>query len=191
MIHNLFPPIKTALTIFLSIALAQCGLSRAWADPVTLPEAPPPAVVPGGPDATDLAASAPIGTDLAMLYYHVPADGSAPITIHPSRAAMPITLSAGTGAETRLALDVGAMNSQAESQGWPTWLTVTAWVAGVAIVGLAAWGIVEATQSSGSSTSGDHTHIDVSGNGNQINLGSPNHNSPTQTSTTTTTGSGD
>lgn len=182
---------KHALTYLLCLALAQCGLSTAWADTVELPDAPAPFSEPGGPDASDLAASAPIGTDLAMLYYHVPADGSAPITIHPSRAAMPITLSAGTGAETRLALDVGAMSSQTEQQGWPTWLTVTAWVAGIAIVGLAAWGIVEATQSSGSSTSGDHTHIDVSGNGNQINLGSPNHNSPTQTSTTTTTGSGD
>lgn len=178
---------KNAITLLLCLALAQCGLSPAWADAVEYPEAPPPAVEPGGPDASDLAASAPIGTDLAMLLYHMPTDRSKPLVVTPARAAMPLALSAGTGSETRLTLDVGAVSSQAERQGWPTWLTVTAWVAGIAIVGLAAWGIVEATQSSGSSTSGDHMHIDVSGNGNQINLGSPNHNSPTQTSATTTT----
>lgn len=82
---------KHALTLLLCLALAQCGLSRAWADAVTLPEAPPPAVEPGGPDTSDLAASAPIGTDLAMLY-HVPADGDSPLLATPATPASPLTL---------------------------------------------------------------------------------------------------
>ena len=44
------------LTIILCLALAQCGLSPAWADTVELPDAPDPFSEPGGPDAADLVA---------------------------------------------------------------------------------------------------------------------------------------
>lgn len=155
---------KHALTLLLCLALAQCGLSRAWADAVTLPEAPPPAVEPGGPDTSDLAASAPIGTDLAMLY-HVPADGSVPYTLTPAATpASPLTLQAGTGADTRLGVDVAA--ADAASQGWP-WYGKAALIAGcVLVAGVAAWAIIEATND-GSHDGDSSSNLTVVNNGQE------------------------
>lgn len=165
---------KHALTLLLCLALAQCGLSSAWADAVTLPEAPPPTVEPGGPDASDLAPSAPIGTDLALLC-HVPADGSVPYTLTPAATpASPLTLQAGTGADTRLGVDLSA--ADAASQGWP-WYGKAALIAGcVLVAGVAAWAIVEACES-GNNTSGDdsshHTTITMrDGNSVTVHYGS-------------------
>ena len=45
------------LTIILCLALAQCGLSPAWAQTVEVPDIAP-AYEEGGPDAGDLAATA-------------------------------------------------------------------------------------------------------------------------------------
>lgn len=155
---------KPAITFLLCLALAQCGLSPAWADAVTLPEAPPPAVEPGGPATSDLAASAPIGTDLAMLY-HVPADGSVPYTLTPAAGtASPLTLQAATGADTRLGVDLSAANSA--SEGWP-WYGKAALVVGcVLVAGVAAWAIVEATND-GSHNGDSSSHLTVVNNGQE------------------------
>ena len=163
---------KHALTLLLCLALAQCGLSRAWADAVTLPEAPPPAVEPGGPDPSDFAASAPIGTDLAMLC-HVPADGSVPYTLTPAATpASPLTLQAGTGADTRLGVDVAGIQSQADREGWG-WQEWTICGICIAAVAVASVFIVQATQA-GDHTSGDdsstHYNIGVGGEGNSVSV---------------------
>ncbi len=152
------------LTIILCLALAQCGLSPAWADTVELPDAPDPFSQPGGPDAADLAASAPIGTDLAMLY-HVPADGSVPYTLTPAATpASPLTLQAGTGADTRLGVDVAA--ADAASQGWP-WYGKAALIAGcVLVAGVAAWAIIEATND-GSHDGDSSSNLTVVNNGQE------------------------
>lgn len=161
------------LTLLLCLAIAQCGLSPAWADTVELPDAPPPAVEPGGPDASDLAASAPIGGDLAMLYTVPTATDGIP-SIQPTPAASPLRVRASSGGETRLSVDVGAANAMAEREGWATWQKWT--VIGVAVVATAVAGvlIVNATQHHGN-TSGDNssTTVHVPGNGNTVNIGSP------------------
>lgn len=154
---------KLAITLLLCLALAQCGLSPAWADAVSLPDAPPPAVEPGGPDASDLAASAPIGTDLAMLY-HVPADGDAQILATPAPPASPLTLRSATGADTRIGVDLSA--ADATSQGWP-WYGKAALVVGcVLVAGVAAWAIVEATND-GSHDGDSSSHLTVVNNGQE------------------------
>lgn len=171
---------KTTLALFLCLALAQCGLPPAWADAVAVPDTPP-AIEEGGPDASDLAASAPIGTDLAMLY-HVPATGNADLSPAAS-SALPVELSAGTGADTRLGVDMSALNSQAEREGWPTWAKGTVIVCGVAVVALASWAIVEACQH-GEHTSGDdsssHFSVGVGGENNSVTI---HYDSPQNTST--------
>lgn len=153
---------KNALTLLLCLAIAQCGLSPAWADTVELPDAPPPAVEPGGPDAADLAASAPIGGDLAMLC-HVPADGNAPYALTPvSPGNSPLTLQAGTASDTRLGVDLAAAN--AASEGWP-WYGKAALVVGcVLVAGVATWVIIEATND-GSHDGDSSSHLTVVNNG--------------------------
>lgn len=91
--------------------------------------------------------------------------------LDPSRGLVPVTLSAGTGSETRLGVDVGAAN--AASEGWP-WYGKAALIVGcVAVAGLTIWAITEACD--GGSSSHDHNTsynlpIDVSGNGNTITI---------------------
>lgn len=152
---------KHAITILLCLALAQCGISPAWAQTVEVPDTPP-AVEEGGPDASDLAASAPIGTDLAMLY-HVPAAGDAdfaPVT----PASPPLALQAATGADTRIGVDLSAAN--AASQGWPWW-GKAALVAGcVVVAGITTWAIIEASDS-GSHDGDSSSHLTVVNNGQE------------------------
>lgn len=86
---------------------------------------------------------------------------------------IPIAVKGGTGQETRLGVDVAGINAQAEREGWPTWAKVTVIVGGVAVVALASWAIVEATQN-GEHTSGDdsstHYNIGVGGEGNTVHV---------------------
>lgn len=150
---------KHALTLLLCLAIAQCGLSPAWAATVTLPESPPPAVEPGGPDAADLAASASIGTDLAMLYYHVPADGKDLSVAPASPIPAPIRIQAGSDAETRI--DVNLSAADRASEGWP-WYGKAAVIAGcVLLAGLATWAIIEASSDSGIPAHDSSQHMDI------------------------------
>lgn len=168
------------LTIILCLALAQCGLSPAWADTVELPDAPDPFSEPGGPDAADLAASAPIG-DLAMLY-HVPTAADVDIAENATTAS-PLLLQAATGSDTRLGVDLTA--ADAASRGWPWYGKAAVLVGCVLVAGLATWAIVEATQN-GDHTSGDdsstHYNIGVGGEGNSVHV---RIDSPETSSTTT------
>lgn len=110
--------------------------------------------------------------------------------LDPSRGLVPVTLSAGTGGETRLSVNVTAANEA--SEGWPWWGKACVVVGCVVVAGLATWAIVEACDG-GSHTSGDNSSqtltVTQSGEGNAIHI---NYHSPpttsTSTSTTTTTG---
>lgn len=176
---------KFLTTCILVPLLAAMGCRPACAHTVEVPDVAP-VYEEGGPDGTPIAAARDFG-DMAMLY-HVPTPPVDGLESQPRAATLPLAVYASSGGETRLSLDVSGINQTAEREGWPTWLTVTAWVGGIALVGLVAWGIVEATQSDGgSSHSGDHTTIDVSGSGNTVNVNSPNIHPSATTSTSTST----
>lgn len=177
---------KHAITFLLCLALAQCGLSPAWAQTVEVPDTPP-AVESGGPDAADLAASAPIGTDLAMIY-HVPADASAEV-MTPRRGTLPLAITAGTGSDTRLSIDMSGAKAQVEEDGWgwKTWTVIG--VCAVAVIAASAIFIVRETQDHGGGDDSG-THIDVSGNNNTVRINSPNQPSTTTSTSTTTTTTG-
>ena len=165
------------LTIILCLALAQCGLSPAWAQTVEVPDVAPD-YAEGGPEDMEFV-TANAGGDLAMLYQvpTTPADGlGEPVHASP----LPLSVQAASGGETRLGVDVAGINETAEREGWPTWAKVTCIVGGVAVVALTSWAIVEATQS-GSHTSGDDSstryNIGVGGEGNTVTvrIDSPSH----------------
>lgn len=176
---------KHAITILLCLALAQCGLSPAWAQTVTVPDAPP-VVEEGGPDSADLAALAPT-TDLAMIY-HVPADASAEV-MPPRRGTLPLAITAGTGSDTRLSIDMSGAKAQVEEDGWgwKTWTVIG--VCAVAVIAASAIFIVRETQDHGGGDDSG-THIDVSGNNNTVRINSPNQPSTTTSTSTTTTTTG-
>ncbi len=165
------------LTIILCLALAQCGLSPALAQTVEVPEVAPD-YAEGGPEDMEFV-TANAGGDLAMLYQvpMSPADGLGRPAPAPT---LPLSVQASSGGETRLGVDVAGINARAEREGWPTWAKVTVIVGGVAVVALASWAIVEATQS-GSHTSGDDSstryNIGVGGEGNTVTvrIDSPSH----------------
>lgn len=160
---------KHAITLILCLALAQCGLSPAWAQTVTVPDAPP-AVEEGGPDSADLAALAPT-TDLALLY-HVPANPKADITPVPG-SGLPLAVSAATGADTRLSVDASAISERAEREGWATWKKWTVIGVSVVAVSVAAVLIIQSTQG-GHHSSGDdsstHYNIGVGGQNNTVHV---------------------
>lgn len=164
------------LTCILCLAIAQCGLSPALAQTVEVPDVAPD-YAEGGP--SDLAEATAIGTDLAMLY-HVPTSPADGLGTATPATPLPLTVQAASGGETRLGVDVAGINETAEREGWPTWAKVTCIVGGVAVVALASWAIVEATQS-GSHTSGDDSstryNIGVGGEGNTVTvrIDSPSH----------------
>lgn len=150
---------KHLLTATLIISLVHAACSTTRAQTVEVPDTLP-SVEEGGPGASDLASSAPIGTDLAMLY-HVPAAGDADFT-PATQAASPLTLKSATGAETRIGVDLAAAN--AASQGWP-WYGKAALVAGcVVVAGLTAWAVIEASNS-GSHDGDSSSHLTVVNNG--------------------------
>lgn len=165
------------LTIILCLALAQCGLSPAWAQTVEVPDVAPD-YAEGGPEDLDFV-TANASSDMAMLYQvpTSPADGLGRPAPAPT---LPLSVQAASGGETRLGVDVAGINETAEREGWPTWAKVTCIVGGVAVVALASWAIVEATQS-GSHTSGDDSstryNIGVGGEGNTVTvrIDSPSH----------------
>jgi hypothetical protein len=179
---------KHAITILLCLALAQCGLSPAWADTVALPDAPDPIFEPGGPDSSDLTSLSPAidlspTTDLAMIY-HVPTDASAEV-MTPRRGTLPLAITAGTGSDTRLTIDMSGAKAQVEEEGWG-WKTWTAiGVCAVAVIAASAIFIVRETQDHGGGDDSG-THIDVSGDNNRVHIG-PSYQPSTSTSTTTTT----
>ena len=140
------------------------------------------------------------GLDAATLLASIPQDARDPAAalpqegpeapvgsiyrLDPSRGLVPVTLSAGTGSETRVGVDVGAAN--AASEGWP-WYGKAALVVGcVLVVGLATWGIVEASHSgSHDDDSSQHMSVGVGGEGNSVSI---HYHSPTDTRTENKTG---
>jgi len=88
-------------------------------------------------------------------------------------SASPLLLQSATGKDTRLSVDMAAINATAEKEGWPTWAKVTVIIGGVAVVALASWAIVEATQNgshSSHSDSSNHYNLNVDGTGNTATL---------------------
>lgn len=151
------------------VALINAGCTPAYAQTVEVPEVAPD-YADGGPDMECVTANA--GCDLAMLYQvpTTPADGLGRPAPAPT---LPLSVQAASGGETRLGVDVAGINARAEREGWPTWAKVTVIVGGVAVVALASWAIVEATQH-GNHTSGDdsstHYNIGVGGEGNSVSV---------------------
>lgn len=176
--------IHKGISLVLVAAMACWGCQPAYAEEVSVPDALP-AVEATGPSTADLAdAMAAEPVQMAM-FVTVPTDPTAEIA--PARVSkLPVTAYAGTGQETRLEMDLASINSQAEREGWPTWAKVTVIVGGVAVVALASWAIVEATQHHGDHTSGDdssiHLPIEVNGDGNHVNV---TWDSPSTSSTRT------
>ena len=161
---------KHLLTANLILALLNAGYSPAWAQTVEVPDTPP-AIEVGGPEAADLIASAPNGTDLAMLY-HVPADAKTDIAPVPD-SGLPLAVSAATGADTRFSVDAGAISERAEREGWATWKKWTVIGVSFVAVSVAAVLIVHSTQG-GHHSSGDdsstHYNIGVGGQNNTVHV---------------------
>ena len=181
-------PLKHTLPLLLSLSLAQCHLTPAWADAVDLPDAPPPAVEPGGPDASDLATSAPIGTDLAMLYTVPTAPDGAGTGTTPMRDS-PLKLQSGTGQDTRLGVDLAAADKATD--GWPWYAKAGVVVGCVALVALATWGIVEASHS-GSHDNDSSTHYTIYGDDGatlNVKIGSPSSSSSSSSTSTSSSSS--
>ena len=99
--------------------------------------------------------------------------------LDPAKGLVPVTLSAGTGNETRVGVDVSA--AEAASEGWP-WYGKAALVVGcVLVAGLATWAIVEGTHSgSHDDDSSQHMSVGVGGEGNHVTV---HYHSPTDTRT--------
>lgn len=168
------------LTIILCLALAQCGLSPAWAQTVEVPDIAPAYEV-GGPDAGDLAATADAGGDLAMLLYTVPtaADVDPALGAAEGGAVAPLSIQGGTGRDWQMGVDPRAAAATAEREGWP-WYGKAAVVVGcVLVAGLATWAIVEASnKGSHDDDASQHVTIGQSGEGNALTI---HYHSPSKT----------
>ncbi len=157
------------LTIILCLALAQCGLSPAWAQTVEVPDVAPD-YAEGGPEDMEFV-TANAGGDLAMRYQvpTTPADGlGEPVHTTP----LPVSVQAASGGETRLGVDVAGIQSQADREGWG-WQEWTICGICIAAVAVASVFIVQATQA-GDHTSGDDSstryNIGVGGEGNSVSV---------------------
>lgn len=168
------------LTIILCLALAQCGLSPAWAQTVEVPDVAPDYAAGGPEDMEFVTANA--GGDLAMLYQvpTTPADG---LDASTPASAYPLTVQSASGADTRLGVDLAAADKATE--GWPWYAKAGVVVGCVALVGLATWGIVEASHS-GSHDHDSSTHYTIYGDdGATLNVRIGADNTTTSSSTTT------
>lgn len=159
------------LTIILCLALAQCGLSPAWAQTVEVPDVAPD-YAEGGPEDMEFV-TANAGGDLAMLYQvpTTPADGLGRPAPAPT---LPLTVQAASGGETRLSVDVSGINARAERAGWPWYAWTAVVVCSVALVGLTVWAVSD--RSDGGSHSHDSSrdrNVTVDGQGNTVTITYP------------------
>lgn len=168
------------LSILLVAALAAAGCQPALAEDVAV-EDTAPVVEAGGPDGEFVTANARPGA-VTMLFAppSVPRDtvyDAAPASVSP------LTLQAASGADTRLSVDIGAADKATE--GWP-WYGKAAVVVGcVLVVGLATWGIVEASHK-GSHDHDSSTHYTIYGDdGSTLNVRIGADNNTSSSSTTT------
>ncbi len=171
---------KRNLSLVLAAVLA-ANCFPAAAQTVEVPDVPP-AVEAGGATSADIADAMAAGPVQTAMLVTVPTDPTADIsTAGTSR--LPVTAYAGTGQETRLGVDLSAASAQAEREGWP-WYGKVAVVVGCAlVVGLATWGIVEASHK-GSHDQDSSTHYTIYGDDGatmNVRIGSDNSSSSTST----------
>ena len=175
------PSILKTLSLLLVAALIAAGCQPALAEEVAvMPDEP--FVSLGGPSAADLAAAAePAQTAMLYIAPSVPRDA----TLDPAPSpASPLTLQLASGADTRLGVDVSAINAQAERDGWPWYAWAGVIVGTAAVAGLAAWAIVEASRES-SHDQDSSTHYTIYGDdGSTLNI----HIGPNSETSSTTTG---
>ncbi len=155
------------LTIILCLALAQCGLSPAWAQTVEVPDVAPD-YAEGGPEDMEFV-TANAGCDLAMLYQVPTSPREEGFEASPAAPLPPLTIQSASGAETRVGVDVAA--AERASEGWP-WYGKAALVVGcVAVAALATWAVIEATNDgSHDHDSSEHLSVGVHGEGNTVNI---------------------
>lgn len=153
------------LTIILCLALAQCGLSPAWAQTVEVPDVAPD-YAEGGPDDMEFV-TANAGGDLAMLYQVPTTPREEGFGATPA-APLPLTIQSASGAPTRLSVDLAAADRA--SEGWPWYAKAGVVIGCVALVGLAAWAIVEASHN-GSHDQDSSSHVTIYGDdGSTLNV---------------------
>ncbi len=174
--------IHKGISLVLAAAMACWGCPAYAEEAVSVPDAPP-AVEVSPVTSADLASAMSAEPVQLAMYYVVPADPSA--DIEPAkRGALPIVASAGTGRDTQLGVNLSAASAQAEREGWPWYAKAGVVVGCVLVVGLATWGIVEASHK-GSHDNDASTHYTIYGDdGSTLNvrIGADNN------STSTTTG---
>lgn len=172
---------KQNLSLVLAAIIA-ANCFPAHADVVSVQDTPP-SVEESPFTAADLSDAMSAEPARLAMYYVVPADPSA--DIEPAkRGALPIVASAGTGRDTQLGVNLSAASAQAEREGWPWYAKAGVVVGCVLVVGLATWGIVEASHK-GSHDNDASTHYTIYGDdGSTLNvrIGADNN------STSTTTG---
>ncbi len=162
--------IQKGISLVLAAAMACWGCQPAYAEEVSVPDAPP--IFEAGPTAEEIIGASAAGgvrttSDLAMIVT-VPTDPTAEIA--PARVPrLPVTASAGTGQDARVAVDMAA--AQRAAQGWP-WYGKAAVVVGcVAVAALATWAVIEATNDgSHDHDSSEHLSVGVHGEGNTVNI---------------------
>lgn len=168
------------IALFLVTALIAAGCQPALAEEVTV-KPDEPFVSMGGPTTAELTATAdPAQT--AMLYV-VPSAPRDEVLGPVSAGTSPLTLQVASGADARLGVDLSAANKATE--GWP-WYGKAAVVVGcVLVVGLATWGIVEASHK-GSHDHDSSTHYTIYGDdGSTLNVRIGADNNTSSSSTTT------
>ncbi len=180
---------KFLVTMILVPLMAAMGCTPAYAQTVEVEETPADIETMydnSAPIADILAMGQPEKpTDLALLY-HVPADASAEV-MATRRGTLPLAITAGTGSDTRLSIDMTGAKAQVEEDGWgwKTWTVIGVCVAAIAVSAIF---IVHETQDHGNSDDSG-THIDVSGSNNNVHIGPNNHPSTSTTHNNTTTSS--
>lgn len=179
---------KFLVTMILVPLLAATGCTPAYAQTVEVEETPAnvETLSDSSVSISDILAmdKAEEPTDLALLY-HVPADASAEV-MATRRGTLPLAITAGTGSDTRLSIDMSGAKAQVEEDGWgwKTWTCIG--VCAVAVIAASAIFIVRETQDHGGGDDSG-THIDVSGNNNNVHIGPNNHPSTSTTHNNTTT----
>lgn len=159
-----------------------------------------PAAVPAEPLDLDAVVAAYHGGGAAAADWRGVEFAAAEIPEGEGQGTLPLTVSAGTGAETRVVVDVGAAN--AASEGWPWWGKALVIGGCVVVAGLATWAVVEACDGSGHnrhSATWDNSQtlgVDVSGQGNSVTVhyyspSSETHSTETHSSSTETHGGGE
>lgn len=84
-------------------------------------------------------------------------------------SASPLLLQSGTGKDTRLSVDLSAIDAKAEQEGWPTWKKIGVVSVCVAVGALVAWVVYDSTHDGSSSSHSDnstHYNVNTDGTGN-------------------------